>query len=142
MKKFLALILIFPILLSCCFYIPGAGKRPYDFDQTKWVSETPDIWFEIDDDIDKEFWLDFYGEAKIGDEYVEITVTFDYGYGFYCTKKGEEDNEEFEYFRGFCTFDEDQLTVKIKKSEDNLYDGQYKEIVFVKYPIEETTADS
>ena len=63
-------------LLSSCGVDFFHGKRPIDYPNTRWVSENPDIYFEVGKNRGM-----IYGQITIEDDIIEIIVSFDYGAG-------------------------------------------------------------
>lgn len=131
------MVLIFALLLNSCMNIPN-GEYPFDYPAAMWVSEEPDIWFEVTDTTGRR---DAKGELTIGDEVYEICVLFGYsndmtvlnGYNADPT-----DNNNW-LFCAKCKFGAEKLIVKIKKDEKfpDIFNGEVDEITFIRIPIEE-----
>jgi hypothetical protein len=130
------------LLLSGCYgsdfrnYIPGtgdthSGRRPTDYAPSKWISENPNIWFEVptseDDDSNTQAFLN--GEIMLEDKTIRITVFFNRGRSIFIYN---EDSQGEQVLYGLCTFDPEKLIVEIDKKDDAIFGGQYKEITFVK----------
>ena len=130
----------YTISLSCAFFMSGctdfySGKRPYDYGHAKWVSESPDMWFVVEDPdpMGESPYTDHsYSEPK-GEMFVDgkirpFTVLFSNGnFVTFAT----------DFFSGYCTFSPEKLVVRVDKEIDNVFDGKVDEIVFIKTPIEE-----
>jgi len=124
-------------LLPNCFVDFYTGKRPIDYPNTRWVSENPDIYFEVTRNGEMT-----YGQITIDGDAIEIIVSFDYGTGidFYDLSAYTPPNESNRYgaidgtnwlFWGSCKFGKDKLIVTIKKNREFL-DDSIKKIIFVR----------
>gem|GEM_PF-1271203 len=125
MKKFI----LAWLLISACLLLTScdlqAGKRPIDYNNTKWVSADLDIWFAVQD---KHSWSCF-GEINIDRIQSEIEVVFQSGtgIGFYTT--GAERWDDY-LFLGTCKFSEDKLVVTITNNSNYYLRHALKTITF------------
>jgi hypothetical protein len=130
------------LLLSGCYgsdfrnYIPGAwdphsGERPKDYAPSKWVSENPNIWFEVPafEEGNSNTQTSLNGEIMLEDKTIKITVCFDGGRSVFIYNA---DSEGGLLLTGLCTFDPEKLIVEIDKKDDVIFGGKYEEITFVK----------
>jgi len=117
-----------------------SGKRPYDYGHAKWVSESPDMWFVVEDPdpmgespYTDHSYSEPKGEMSVGGETVSFTVYFDKGISVFFV-----DDEEY-LFAGTCKFSPEKLTVNLKKFKhlDNVFNGEVDEIVFNRTAIDE-----
>lgn len=151
MKKYAAIyiigIVMMCLLLSSCSdfdikdHIPGMwdpylDKRPPDYAPSKWVSEDPNIWFEVlayDDYSEQENSL--HGEIILDNKIIEVLpyfnrhgsrmVTFYYG--------GAEGGA---LLQGSCRFSPEKLVITVDKKNDKVFRGQYDTITFVREAAE------
>lgn len=135
MKKMInAVLLIFPILLlvQCDNYV---GERPLDYPETRWVSENPEMWFDIADLYGNPYDDYVYGTLISDGKQVEIRVFFDKGSGIYFASKNG--NSDSPFTRGTCEFSSEKLIVTIDKERDNfeVMKGKFDKIVFIKQPL-------
>ena len=137
MKKILSMVLIFALLLNSCMYVPN-GEYPFDYPAAMWVSEEPDIWFEVTDTTGRS---DAKGELTIGDEVYEIVMSFSYSYSVVVINGYDSvySDKRNWLFRGRCKFGAEKLIVKIDKDEKfpDIFNGEVDEITFIRIPIEE-----
>lgn len=130
----MALITAMLMLLSGCYgsdirdYIPGTwdphkGERPTDYPSTKWVSQSPELWFEVpDEDSDAAP----KGQIRIDDQTTELFVYFN---GFKTAFFSKADGSGL-LFSGTCQFGSKKLVVTIDPEYDTLLDGRYKKLTF------------
>ena len=126
MKKISAIVIIICLLLQGCVDF-NHGKRPSDYKNTRWVSETPDIYFEVNEDYDTVTKTNTYGKITEGENEFEITVLFDYGNGIVFCDLASGD----QMLRGTCKFSDDTLVVKVTKCEEE-WCSSVKKITFSK----------
>ena len=143
MLKIGSFVLLIIILLTSCnnFHIENwilgerdfyAGRRPTDFPLSKWISDSPNIWFEVPEIEENAPPPDpLYGKAEFAGETIDIQFFFDRG----ITMRGYkvDSNDQFVLlFEGSCYFEKEKVTVTIDKETDILFEGKYDEIIFVK----------
>ena len=140
MKKILSAAKICVILLLaaalCCSCVLYNGERPIDYRYTRWISETPYVWFDVTDvNLMSELGKDYDAEGvwvKENGETVAIAVLFDYVDGVAIRTL----NGDGRVFFGKCVFGEECMTVTPNtRREDTLFEGKYETITFVKTPI-------
>ena len=150
MKK----VLIFGCIVMICFSLQGcwggwtdinAGKRPIDHNNSRWVSEDPDIYFEVSDDYREITGGRTYGKITIDRVVTEIRVSFDYGttvqFADIAAYKVDENGRAYIdgnmwLFIGRCKFSEDKLVVTVINNNDFL-DESIKKITFIKEEMSE-----
>ena len=126
MKKILLIIMLCSlVLISGC--ILGGDKRPSGFPNTKWVSEDPEIWFEVKFPYD---YIELYGQMKTDDDYIEIVVLFDAGTAFKLCEVSEVSGEEkrTRILSGYCKYSassSEKLVVEISKKHEDIFNGKY-----------------
>ena len=135
-------------LLTGCvdFY---TGKRPIDYPNTRWVSENPDMYFEVGNSVSVE-----YAQIMMHGEVIELICGFDHGVGitFYDvsafipadpSNPNDIDGVRFEgwLFMGLCEFSKDKLVAKITNNGKGFLDKSIKEITFLREDIQSTTTD-
>ena len=119
------------MLLSCCvdFYY---DKRPNNYDNTKWVSSDPDIWFTVNKN-------ECIGEITIDGITTEIAVIFDFGMGvdfsLSLIPTNHIEKEEYFLFGGSCKFNEKKLVVTVNANSKGFLDDSIKKITFVREDI-------
>ena len=157
-KRIILIILLFSLLLltGCIFYNSfdsNYDKRPIRQNNTRWVSTDPDIWFQVNDDLN----FGNVGELKIDGKTIKIKLAFDYGSGvniidlnlFELNQQSNEEYIDSTLITGQCKFSKTKLVVTIGGDDVNkVLDPSVKQIVFVRQngtfpPItEETTLGS
>ena len=123
-RGLLAIIVMFLIVVSSSCVDFNSGKRPNDYDNTKWVSTQPDIWFEVHN-------RKCTGEATINDKVTKIYVSFDYGNTVEIYPMGKNSLDEV-LMIGRCKFSKEKLVVFVSKNEKGLADESVTEITFMK----------
>lgn len=132
MKKVLIRLLILSIFLFLAGCIDQyAGKKPTDLGPAIWISKNPDIWFEVYEIADVGYTAPT-GQLIYNGITYDFTVIFNNntGVGFWT-----DENLTQRYFYGFCKFNPEKLIVKIGLENDNMFNGQVKEIVFIRTDI-------
>ena len=143
MKKLLLLMfmLMLCLLLSSCFWGVDnyAGERLSDHVNTRWVSNDPDIYFEV-----REEGL-IYGEITIDGMATEIIVSmgppgnnveFSDKLAYIVDEHGNEGtNADMWLFIGSGKFSENSFVVKIFNNKKGFLDESIKEITFIKEDI-------
>lgn len=117
------------LLLTGCIYKPG--QRPTDYGPAIWKSEDPDIWFEVlEFDQDRDYQT--IGQLNINGNVYDFYAFFDYGSGV-----SFRDTEDYlhDYFIGFCKFGPEKLVVRVDPKYDKVFNGQVKEITFIRTEI-------
>jgi len=112
-------------------YDASFGKRPDYFPNTKWVSEEPNIWFEVIEEVNDigESNNVIKGEIYFEDEKLNFEAYFDMGIGFNIIVEAE-DYEYNKTIKGLCSFYSDKLIVEIE--EDFVFNNKYEQITFYK----------
>lgn len=119
-------------------YIPYQGERPEDYPPAKWISETPDLWFDVEspyEDATKA--VEMEGQLMMEGQCVEVIVCFGYRDDIYIRRKEEKD--EPCALKGHCEFSPEKVIVTVEKETDSLLNGQYETIIFVRNENVETT---
>ncbi len=101
---------------------PYGDIKPSSFVPSKWISENPNIWFEVlsDDEI--------VGQTIYQGKNIDISVNFNRGRSMMIYSNEIEGGPDF---MGFCKFGEEELKVRIQdKDEDKIFQGKYDEIIF------------
>lgn len=138
-KPFIVLANIFLLLVltSCVLKqsIPYQGERPSDYPRSKWISESPVIWFEVLENSGYEK-PELVGCAEIYGESIEIKVMFD---ATECIYISEVNNQQYgvndiKHLQGECEFTSMNCIVTVDKDSDTLFGGQYDTITFVREP--------
>ena len=138
MKKIISSICI----IIMCFLLQGCDryteKRPTDQDNTKWVSQKPDIYGDITGN-------NTYGKIIIDGVATEIAVDFlmaprAYFRSINAFQKKNSDGELYDalndwLFKGSCKFSRNKLVVKITDNSKGFLDDSIKEITFIKEVI-------
>jgi len=133
MKKAIMLFVImalFSLNLYSCTVDLYSGKRPVEYENTKWISQHPDIYFEIGDKFSAP-----YGKINVNGMEEEITVLFGMGtqVSFYIYEyELSPYYSENLIIDGDCEFSKDKLVVKILKDYKRIFNDDIKEIIFIK----------
>lgn len=127
-------ITIFSFIL--CIFLNGCvdfntGKRPTDYENTRWVSENPDVYFEVSDDFNDITGTNTYGKIKLENETCEIVVYFDYGRSMVI--KNLNDNNVL--FRGIYDLKDDKLTIEVNYFCKEIFEKSMNEVIFVKETV-------
>lgn len=147
-KIFLSVFMVMVLfLLQGCAIDRYVGKRPSDQDNTKWVSEEPDIYFEVSDKYADITGCNTYGKIVMEGIETEIAVSFAAGSTRVkfrpVSSYHKEDNEENSYidgddwlFLGKCRFSNDKLVVTVSNNEKGFLDESIEKITFIKEKVD------
>lgn len=144
LKKKITFIFTVSILLctSGCNWNPFVGKRPPDYGDGVWICEEPKITYTVKMKYDEEQKMDIPESYAV--TYIDGNeVLLDFGFignaiRVYELKSIEPKEYIGEIFlNGTCKFSETKFTVKVNTELDNLFDGQYDELVFVRQEDEQ-----
>ena len=138
------IILICIILVWQCFYLYYFKDiQPYCQNNTKWVSENPNICIEVKEEFVKTTGGNTVAKIQLPEGEKESDVLFDnvnrvYFLPMYydITKEQAKTQPitELNYISGECKFYRDKMVVKIE--EDHIFNGEYDKITFIKEPLE------
>lgn len=134
MGKIKKIIMLLTIVFFCTACVDfNAGKRPYDYNSGKWVSDYPEAWFNTNITYENQPLNMPVGEITMDGEQIPFVMLFDTGnMGALC--KYDINNTTFDYsfedafIEGTCTFSESELRIIITTAKDL----DYNEIIFVK----------
>ena len=144
------ILLVCGVTMMMCFLSscdPHTGRRPINYPNTRWVSENPDMFFEVGEDIVGRQAV--YAQITINGEIVEIMCSFEVsGALVYFSDPSGFDSEtgfpleginsnDVELFRGLCKFGSKKLVVTIDKNEKGFLDDSITEIVFIREDLNE-----
>jgi hypothetical protein len=110
-----------------------SGERPFDYPPARWISDTPNIWFDVVPyfkDENKE-WSDLEGILETSEHSIKIIVWFPNTDIVVIREQVDKDNR---WLRGTCKFSPDKLIITIEKEKDTLLNGQYDTITFIRVP--------
>ena len=140
MKKHLILILclIIPLLSSCDPY--PSKHHPITNPNTRWVSENPNMFFEIDDFANPGDLIAKVSYAQIikDDEVIELILSFDYSGGSVIANELSARLPDGgilggnALFQGLCKSSAKKLVVTIERNDRGFLDESIKEITFVR----------
>ena len=102
---------------------PYEDVRPSSSVSSKWVSEDPNIWFQV---LSEE---KIVGQTIYNGKYIDISVNF--GRGKHIRIFSDEIGGGPD-FCGLCKYGTEELKVKVYEDQDNIFGGKYNEIVFKK----------
>ena len=133
---------LFAIVL-CTGCIPYQGERPFDYPPARWISQMPDLWFDVGDmsfyqDGTKEILLEV--QLTTENQIIDVTVSFDYTDRIFVVRK--IDGAKPCFFEGHCKFSPEKLVVTVEKDSDSLLNGQYDTITFIRNESYTTEASS
>ena len=106
-------------------HIPLKAYRPTHCPGTQWVSEDPNISFQVPDEQSCYWEID--GVLKLDGKEMKITMTFNPGV---YVQVYDQTNNSGRIFNGRCRFYSDKMVIEI--DEDMIFDGQYKTVTFYK----------
>ena len=129
------------------------GRRPINYPNTRWVSQDPDIYFIIGDELGVNGRGFSYAEVtyaqivhngkvfelKVGFTETGATVVFDDASGY---ESGTDrllfglNNSDVRLFTGLCRFSSNRLVVTISNNDKGFLDDSITEIIFIREDIE------
>ena len=117
-------------------------KHPYLYGDSVWVCENPKITYVVEMKYDDEQEMDMpqtYAVTNVDGK--EILFDFDYLYeniiAYEVSDSGSNDSEGTELFHGIGKYSKTKFIIKVDTETDNLFDGQYDELVFVRQEDEQ-----
>jgi len=142
-KIYISCTLLLICFATACYIDVNEGKRPIDYPNTRWVSESPDMYFEVGNS-----WLETYAQIIVDNEVVELKVVFaepgalvffddplgydsDTGEPLVIAQRGEAT-----LFSGLCRFRPDSIVVYSIRNDKGFLDDSIKEIVFIREDID------
>jgi len=133
MKK-VALIIIAIILITAvgCSLDPYKGVRPSDLGQAKWTSQNPSAFFKVDAESEDKDTLS--GEIVVDGKTLRMELKFQSGSNGVLIIAFDNDKYVGE-LHGNCEYTKEKMVVKVNSEVDSLFNGSYKEITFVKGPL-------
>lgn len=129
LKRIISVILLSVTILIFSGCILHQGERPTDYGPAKWISNDPNIWFEVLETDDKlgTNRMSPIGQIILGNRSIDFTMHFDGGITVYFYNA---DGKSGLLFSGTCNFSIDNLIVKINKNKDTVFNGEIDQIVF------------
>lgn len=127
MKKRWLFLIILSLVLSGCWNI-YAGQRPDELGPALWVSENPDIWFEVFDADPETGYVEPTGQLTYDGTTYSFWVMFDNAKGIVLQRLDNGDT----LLLGNCRFSPKKLVVKLMPKGDFIFDGTIQEIVFIR----------
>ena len=141
-KRAISLLMLCAVLVCCCGCDPYVGKKPYNYGSSIWICEEPKITYVIEMKYDESQEMEVpetYAVAMKHDKEVFFHLGF-----LSDTVKAREykniDSKEFTgntLFTGTCKYSKTKFTIKIDTETDNLFGGEYDELVFVRQEDEQ-----
>lgn len=135
MKRILIICLTFLLftLFHGCNFIPHQGERPFDYPPARWISENPNIWFDVvSHDGNPSRRSEPKGKVELTGRSVEIIVGFDITNRIFVRENINASNPQG--FNGTCKFNPEKLIVTVNKEKDTLFHGEYDTITFIRIP--------
>ena len=136
-----SILLLMSIVSRCCNWNPFA-KHPYLYGDSVWLCENPKITYVVEMKYDDEQEMDMpqtYAVTNVDGK--EILFDFDYLYeniiAYKVSDSDSNDSEGTELFHGIGKYSKTKFTIKVDTETDNLFDGQYDELVFVRQEDEQ-----
>lgn len=130
MKKSLFIIVSICIIITFSGCKPYQGKRPFDYPPARWISETPNLWFDVESTYEDATKItEMYGQLISKDQAIDIIVTFGYTNEIIIRQKDDSTNNNL---TGHCQFSPEKLIVIVETENDSLLDGQYDSIIFIR----------
>lgn len=116
-KVYCMFTLVLTVFLTGCD--PFYGKRPVDQIGTFWVSESPKMYFKVDEDF-----INWNAGILLGEENINISLLFDFGAGvliedtskYIFPEDGGLNSTKALLFKGNCKFAKTKLTITVTKS--------------------------
>jgi len=128
------------MILTCGCVDMYANKRPTCYPNTKWISNNPNIYFQVISDEN----FGNIGEFNINNKVITIKMVFDYGPGVKIVDNNiiEKINNSTEaaLITGHCKFSKTKLIVTIDEVSDKIsLDPSIKEITFIRENLSKTS---
>lgn len=145
MNKIKLLQICFFVIIICtgCQQLPYSGETPAYYNDTCWVSDEPNIWFNNVADSSSMY---LYGKAMTPDGEIDIAVDFGWfepTMDIHIFKSelvsGEIDKADIELYigecmiTGTCEYGPEKCILTVER--DSWYGDKYETIVFVKEEI-------
>ena len=129
MKRAISLLTLCAVLACCCGCDPYTNRQPWHYEHSVWVCENPHIIYTVGDGAklltdDNEFSFDITFRANLADAWKYL-------------KNGDEVTDTKLLFTGVCKYSKTKFIIKVDTETDNLFDGQYDELVFVRQEDEQ-----
>ena len=127
--------LVVTILLSvsiplCSCYDKYAGKRPFEYPNTRWESQDPYVWFEISEDGTVGNGP-YSGQVQLQDGTIrEVQVRFNYTNEIFFHVYDENTKKMLYYHGGTSEFGNPEFTVILE--DGTLFSKEYETITFVR----------
>ena len=128
-------------LIICCCVLQGcvdfnAGKRPAEYINTKWISDNPNVYFEVREEFMELYKTITYGEIFYNGNSIDVYVGFDMGKGVAIRELSNcYDLSIPPLLRGLCEFGEDKFIVEVIEKDEKWFDEDLKEITFIREDI-------
>ena len=136
-----SILLLMSIVSKCSNWNPFV-KHPYLYGDSVWVCENPKITYVVEMKYDDEQEMDMpqtYAVTNVDGK--EIMFDFDYLYeniiAYEVSDSDSNDSEKTELFHGVGKYSKTKFIIKVDTETDNLFDGQYDELVFVRQEDEQ-----
>ena len=133
MKKaciFLALLMVLVCNMCACDYM--AETLPTAYPETRWVSENPYMWFEVESEGEGSYHRRGYGCIDLYKNGDAINIMVGFELGGHMNIYVEQDDGT--YLLKFCAASEDLspdgFVARVYEEKDLLFDGRYSKIVF------------
>ncbi len=123
------------MLITCtsCDVDHYKGKRPDNLGDARWVSISPDMYFDVHENTSAYVINENIGVLKHDGKEIKFIVGFDEdGTGVRFFSDGTV-SETLLY--GYCLFSPDKFIVTIDYEEDCIFNREVKEITFTKEPL-------
>ena len=122
-------------------------KKPCDYDKTKWVCESPYIWFEQNEEKYSEKGVYSYGEASVDGKKIPFYVIYDYSDEVLFLKYPDDglsvEGATLMTGDGILNLSRTRYTVyvntekdEILGNKDRLFGGKYEKLVFFRQDME------
>lgn len=123
LKKTITILILIVSMLFLTACDPNAGKRPYDYPDTKWICEDPYVYIEVDGHGD------MYSYYICDDQEQPLDILFSSGSGV----TGMLPNtvlvsDETILFEGYAHFGRTSFSIEL--FEDHIWGGQYRKLKF------------
>ena len=136
-----SILLLMSIVSKCSNWNPFV-KHPYLYGDSVWVCENPKITYVVEMKYDDEQEMDMpqtYAVTNVDGK--EIMFDFDYLYeniiAYEVSDSDSNDSEKTELFHGVGKYSKTKFTIKVDTETDNLFGGEYDELVFVRQEDEQ-----
>ena len=114
------------LFFSLCGCDPYVYAQPYNYENSIWVCDEPEITYYVLDSPDNES----YAVVKINGQDIMLDFGFRSTLLFAFIHDESESEANKECFTGTCQYSKEKFVVKVDIESDRLFGGKYETLVF------------